>query len=99
MNNFRERPSRRVRKILFDARDCVFGRQYAAARHRAQHLARLDFLRRLLERSATGNEEQRRERDEDGAETHENEGEAMFVKRDHNVTTTLMRTPGQVAVF
>ena len=70
MNELGQRAGGRVRKILFDARDRVFGRQHAPAGHRAQRLARLNFLRRLLERSATGNEEQRRERDEDCTETH-----------------------------
>src|SRR5438105_14373610 len=75
-----------VRKVRFDAPDRVVRRQSATGSHRAQSLARFQFLRRLLKRMATSNQKQWRERDKYGAETHEYEYEAMFAKGEHNAT-------------
>jgi hypothetical protein len=67
--------------------DCVFGRQHAAASHRAQRFARFQLSWRLLQGPATGDQKQWRQRDKNCAETHEHEGETMFAKSDHDYVT------------
>src|SRR5215831_10420747 len=91
MNQLCQRTRGGIRKVLFDFRDCILRGHHAAAGHRPQSLPRLQFLRGLLEGTATRNQKERDDRDEDCAETHEYESEAMFAKRDHNDVTALMR--------
>src|SRR5205085_3709389 len=87
------------RKVFFDLRYGIFGRQHAAARHRAQGLARFQLLRRLLQGPATGDQKQGCKRDQNCAEAHQNKCDAMFAKCDHSVSKTLMRVDAGVSGY